>query len=264
MCIRDSIVCVLIPFGLQCASNSFIRTVQKIPQLIGDFSDSYVDDLAISSDDLTDRMNNARSFLTVMRDSGLTLKLEKCKFAMTTVTFVGHCIGSGRHGPGPSKVACVVSMKTLVSKKEVRQVLGLFSYFRTYIDKFVEIAKPLTTLTRKQVPNKIHWTDVHQHGFVLLKKKLREATKYHVINYGQQRGILVDASTVAVGCCLVQLTDDGQEKAIAFASAKLSHTQMAWSTIESEAYAVIFTLRKIRNFIFSAKIWIYCDHNPLK
>lgn len=158
-----------------------------------------------------------------MRESGLTLKLEKCKFAMPTVTFVGHCIGSGRHGPDPSKVACVESMKTPITKKEVRQILGFFSYFRSYIDKFAEIAKPLTDLTRKQVPNKFLWTDVHQQAFDLLKRKLCEATKLHVINYGQPCGILVDASIVAVGCCLIQWTDDDQEKPIAFASAKLNH-----------------------------------------
>ena len=39
----------------------------------------------------------------------------------------------------------------------------------------------------------------------------------------------------------------GFEKPIAFASAKLSSAQMAWSAIEREAYAVIFALRKFRN-----------------
>ena len=54
-------------------------------------------------------------------------------------------------------------MKPPNSKKEVRQILGFFSYFRTYIDKFAEIAKPLTDLTRKQVSSKISWTSEHQH-----------------------------------------------------------------------------------------------------
>ena len=53
------------------------------------------------------------------------------------------------------KVACVQDMKPPNSKKEVRQILGFFSYFRTYIDRFAEIAKPFTDLTRKQVSSKI-------------------------------------------------------------------------------------------------------------
>jgi len=66
-----------------------------------------------------------------------------------------------------------------------------------------------------------------------------------------------------VGSCLIQWDSSGTEKSIAFASAKLSPTQMRWSTIEREAYAVIFSLRKFRNFVFATKIIIFSDHNPL-
>ena len=86
-----------------------------------------------------------------------------------------------------------------------------------------------------------------------------------MIEYGKPCGILVvvDASGLAVGCCLIQWDDRGVEKPIAFASSKLNPTQMRWSTIEREAYAVIFALRKFRNFVFLVRITIFSDHNPL-
>jgi len=115
----------------------------------------------------------------------LPLKLEKYKFAQSFVTFVGHTIGSGLHGADPRKVACVKDMKPPNSKKEVRQILGFFSYFRTCIDRFAEIAKTLTDLTRKQVSSKISLTSVHQHAFDLLKQSLRNATKLHIFEFGK-------------------------------------------------------------------------------
>ena len=84
-----------------------------------------------------------------------------------------------------------------------------------------------------------------------------DATKLHVITYGGPCGILVHASLSAVGCCLIQWSDDGKEKPIAFASSKLTPTQMAWSTIEKEAYAVTYTLRKYRNFVFAANVIVF-------
>jgi len=84
-----------------------------------------------------------------------------------------------------------------------------------------------------------------------------------VIRYGEPCGILVDASLYAVGCCLIQWTADGQEKPIAFVSCKLTSTQMVWSTIEREAYADTYALKKFRNFVFATKVVIMCDHNPL-
>ena len=84
-----------------------------------------------------------------------------------------------------------------------------------------------------------------------------------MIDYGKPCGIFVDASNSAVGCCLVQWSVEGFEKPIAFASAQLSQTQISWSVVEKEAYAVIFALKKFANFLFATKVTVFSDHNPL-
>ena len=122
------------------------------------------------------------TFLSVMRESGLTLKLEKSKFAAPEITFVGHVIGSGRYGVDHLKVACVETMKPSSHYKEGSEA-SFFSYFRTYIDRFAELARPLTDLTKKQVQGRVQWTEVHQEAFDKLKKSLCDATKLHVITY---------------------------------------------------------------------------------
>ena len=158
-------------------------------------------------------------FLSTMLDAGLTLKLEKCDFAKPQVTFVGHIIGSGRHGVDSNKVACVETMKPPTTKKEVRKLAGFFSYFRTYIKNYAELAHPITELTRKGSSNLIEWTATHQQAFEAMNKSLCDATKLHVIEYGQPCGILTDASEKCAGSCLIQWDSSGTEKPIAFASA---------------------------------------------
>ena len=66
-----------------------------------------MDDLATYSTDWQSHLQHVRIFLSVTRESGLTLKLEKSKLAAPEITFVGHVIGSGTHGVDPLKVACV-------------------------------------------------------------------------------------------------------------------------------------------------------------
>ena len=73
-----------------------------------------------------------------------------------------------------------------------------------------------------------------------------------------------DASGKAVGATLGQLDEGGVEQPLAFASQKLTDTQMAWATIEREAYAVIWALNRFRDLIFGARVSIFCDHNPLQ
>jgi len=251
------------PFGLKSASNSFIRAVHKILQPIREFSDSYVDDLATFSDSWPMNITHTRQFLTEIRKSGLTLNLRKCDFAKSEVSFIGHVIGSGRHGPDHQKIATIEQMQAPTTKKGVRQIMGFFSYFRTYIEGFSDIARPLTDLTGKHVPNVVPWSEIHQQAFERLKRKLSEATKLHTVEHGKPYGLLVDASGIGVGCCLIQWSPEGYEKPIAFASCKLNATQRKWATIEREAYAVIYGLRKFRTFIFGAEIVIFSDHNPL-
>jgi len=123
-------------------------------------------------------------------------------------------------------------MKPPNSKKEVRQILAFFSYSGTYIDRFAEIAKPLTGLTRKQVSSKISWTSEHQNAFDLLKERLYNATTLHIFEFGKPCGLLVDAFNIAVGCCLTLWTEGKPEKPVAFVSCKLTVTQSAMSIID--------------------------------
>ena len=188
------------PFSLKCASNSFIRAVHQILQPIREFNDSYV----TFSTSWEFHLSHVQAFLRRISEVGMMLNLEKCEFARPSVTFVGHIICLGQHGPDPDKVACVENIQPPKTKKEVREIISFFSYFRTYIDNFAEVAKRLTDMSKKQVVNPIQWTETHQNAFDDLKRKLCEAIKLHIIEYGKPVGISVDASSVAVGCCLFQ------------------------------------------------------------
>ena len=78
-------------------------------------------------------------------------------------------------------------MKVPETKKQVRRIIGFFSYFRDYIPNFAEIAKPLTDLTGKRVSNKIPWGTKENQAFQTLKDKLCEAITQPIsISYFEQ------------------------------------------------------------------------------
>ena len=62
---------------------------------------------------------------------------------------------------------------------------------------------------------------------------------------------------------LTQETDDG-EKVIQYLSKKLSEGQQKWPTIEREAYAIVYTVNKLRHYLLGSKFTVYTDHKPLK
>jgi len=92
------------------------------------------------------------NFLQIIKKSGFNLNLKKCRFAQNQVKFLGHIIGSNEKKPDPSKVSTIKDMKVPETKRQVRRLVGFFSYFRDYIQNFAEIAQPLTDLTKKENP----------------------------------------------------------------------------------------------------------------
>ncbi|GFT69754.1 retrovirus-related Pol polyprotein from transposon opus [Trichonephila clavipes] len=57
---------------------------------------------------------------------------------------------------------------------------------------------------------------------------------------------------------------EGIYRPIAFASQKFNATQKNWTSIEKEAWAVLYGLNKFDKRIYGAKVEIISDHNPLK
>ncbi|GFW76660.1 retrovirus-related Pol polyprotein from transposon opus [Trichonephila clavipes] len=71
-----------------------------------------------------------------------------------------------------------------------------------------------------------------------------------------------DASQIGIASCLSQKCGD-KCYPIAYASQKLSKTQQSWSTIEREAFAIVWSLKKFEVWVFGTEIEFYTDHNPL-
>jgi hypothetical protein len=251
------------PFGMRNSSNTFCRAIQQVLRPIRDIAHSYVDDMAVGSDSWEIHLIHLERFLDEIRKSGITLKLKKCSFGLPEVKFCGQIVGSGKRRPDPEKTRAIENMQVPISKKQIRQILGFYSYFRENIPLFAEIAKPLTDLTAKQVPNKIPWGPQQQKSFDGLKQALIKATHdcLYIVDLSKPFNILVDASDHTVSGVLTQ--GDDIERPIAFYSQKLNDTQRRWATVEKEAYAALAALKRYKNWIFGGRVVIYSDHNPL-
>jgi len=125
-------------------------------------------------------------------------------------------------------------MKRPENKKQIRQVLGFFSYFRDYIPDFSAIAKPLTDLTGKRISNHIPLGESQERAFHTLKSQLCSATReaLSIVDFKKPFTLHVDTSDHTVAAMLTQMADDGTQRPVAFASNKLSKTQRNWAAIE--------------------------------
>ena len=158
------------PFGVKSSGATFVRTLKKILQPINDITDSYVDDVATFSDEWNQHLLDLERYLQTISSAHITLNIKKCKFAQHQVTFCGELIGSGQSKIDPSKVEVIEKIQAPSTTTELRQILGLFSFFREYMPRFAEIALSLTELTKKNVPDKLLWLHKHDEALGNLKQ----------------------------------------------------------------------------------------------
>lgn len=253
----------VMPFGLRNAAASFQRSMNQLLAPHEAYACAYLDDIAVFSRSLQEHVRHLHAVFSALTSVGLVANMEKCQVACASIRYLGHIVGSGKHGPDPSKLAAIEGLQVPQNKKELRSVLGLCGYYRGYVPNFAGIAKPLTQLTAKHVPNHIPWTPEADEAFAKLKGALCSAVELTTPDIHKPFWLFTDASAIAVGACLAQMADDGTECPIAFASHRFTPAQMKWSTIEREAFGVIWGLKKFDTWVFGAKIFVVSDHNPL-
>lgn len=138
------------PFGLVNAPSMFQRTINKI---LADakikFALIYMDDILIPAHNFEEGMSRLREVLQLLRIGGLTLKLNKCKFFYQQIDFLGFEVGVDGIRPGTRKIEAVANFPPPSNQHEVRQFMGLASFFRRFIKDFATKARPLTDLLRK-------------------------------------------------------------------------------------------------------------------
>lgn len=254
----------VMPFGLAGASGTFQKSMNSVLRNHSRYAQAYIDDIVVFSKTWEEHLSHLHEVLVDLEKLGFSVRLKKCTFAAKEITFLGHKLGNGKHAPDDEKILAIKQLKRPTTKKEVRSVLGLMGFYRSYIPNYAELAHPLTELTKGKKSGNVCWGKLEEEAFQRLKNALCKVTALSTPDCNQPFQIHVDASAIAVGGCLTQLDEKGNYKPIAFVSRKLNNTQRNWATIEREAYAVLFGLQKFDKWLHGSLVEIITDHNPLK
>ncbi|GKA30092.1 putative reverse transcriptase domain-containing protein [Tanacetum coccineum] len=173
----------VMPFGLTNAPAMFMDLMNRVCRLYLDkFVIVFIDNIVIYSKTQEEHIREVR--------------------------FLGHVTNGNRIHVDPSKIEAVKNWKAFRTLTEVRLFLGLAGYYRRFIEKFSKIAKSLTILTQKTLPD-------GPEDFV----------------------VYCDTSGIGLGCVLMQ-----RGKVIAYASQQLKIHEENYTTHDLELGAVMFAL----------------------
>ena len=131
------------PFRLTQAPAYFQRLINKV--LAGlDFTFGYLDDILIYSPDVPTHLVHMKQLFQRLREADLELNREKFNFFKSHIQYLGHLISGEGIKPLPEKLESIKEMPPPTTPKEVKQFLGLIGYYRKFIPRFTDVARPLT------------------------------------------------------------------------------------------------------------------------
>ena len=252
----------VMPFGLRNGPAVFQRLMDQVLQQDGDRAVVYIDDIGIFSCTWDEHCRDIGIVLSRLKDAGLTANVTKCSWGQTHCEFLGHLVGKGMVSPAELKVQAVRQFTRPVTKKQVRQFLGLTGYYRRFVPQYASQSFNLTETTRKSSPERVAWNEALECEFVYLKNCICSAPCLTLPVVGDVFLLQTDASGVGVGAVLA-VVRDGQEYPMAYYSRKLQPRERKYSASELEGLAVVASVKHFDAYLMTHPFTLQTDHRAL-
>ena len=249
-----------VPFGLAQAPAYFQRLINEVLTDCN-FAMGYLDEIIIFSKTEEEHQQHLEEIFECLRKAGLKLKLQKCSFFKKHIQYLGHLISDKGIQPLPEKLESIAKMPVPQNAKQVKQFLGLVGYYRKFVPRFSDIARPLTQFTQKN--EGFNWTTECDKCFHMLKDYLQEAPILRYLDPSADYILYTDASKYAYAGVLTQ-SIDGTDHPVAYTSGLFRGSQLNWAALTKEAYAIYMSVKKLSFYLDSAQITLRSGHLPLK
>jgi hypothetical protein len=223
-----------------------------------------MDDILVATDGTFEHhIERVHHILDKIKDNDLFLKLEKCTFHKKEIDYLGLIIGNGAVRMDPIKVEGITKWPTPTTVKQVRSFLGFCNFYRAFIPKFSDIARPLNDLTKKNY--QWRWETSQQNMFEELKHICAKEPVLRAPDWNKPFIMETDASGYALGVVIAQEHKDGIHP-IVFHSRSLLDAEKNYDAHDEEMLGVIYGLKMGRKFFLGTQepVRIRTDHKNLQ
>jgi len=157
----------------------------------------FIDDVIIEIESKEGHDELVAEVIKRLEENNLYMKLEKCKWKVREVGFLGVVIGTDGIKMEEEKMKGVLDWPTPKCVKDVQKFLGLANYYRRFIKGFASIARPLHNMVRKD--QKWDWTEKQEKAFRELKERFTKELVLAALDLDKKIRMEVDASDYAIG-----------------------------------------------------------------
>ncbi|KAL4119867.1 hypothetical protein QTP88_012630 [Uroleucon formosanum] len=249
------------PFGLSNSPRVFNRYIQSI------FHDLicrgkllvYLDDLLIATQTFPEHFKILTEVFRIAAKHKLRFNVDKCSFGYCEVEYLGYIVNKHGIQASTKHVDAMLNYPVPKNQKQVRQFLGLASYFRRFICNFSVIAKPLYDLVKKNVD--FIFGEQEQEAFKYLSSILTKTPVLAIYSPTAETELHCDASSSGFGAILLQKQPDNKFKPVFYFSQRTSPVESKYHSFELECLAVVYAIKRFHVYLYgiSFKVMTDCD-----
>lgn len=208
-----------------------------------------------------DALERLRIVLQVLADKGFSLNLGKCSFLKRKIQYLGFEVSAGSVKPNPGKIEALTALPPPETVTQLRQFIGLASYFRKFVPKFSQTMAPLYSLTSGK--GKIDWKPVHEAIRQQMIKLLTSEPVLAIFDPSCPMELHTDASAIGYGAVLMQ-KKDMKCIAVAYFSKRTSDAESKYHSYELETLAVVNAIKHFRHYLHGRSFVVITDCNSLQ
>lgn len=216
----------------------------------------FFDDILVYSKTPQEHVEHVRIVLDILQQHKLYANKKKCQFGTESIEYLGHVVTAKRVAADEGKIQAMKESKEPRNVKELRGFLGLTSYYQKFVQGYGDIARPMTSLLKK---NQFEWGEKAGLAFQQLKNAITTVPVLALPNFGELFVIESDASGVGLGAVLMQ-----NQRPLAYFSQALTERQRMKSVYERELIAIVFAIQKWRHYLIGRKFLVRTDQKSLK
>ena len=255
------------PQGASGAPGTFQRLMNRVTDGLTNVR-MYIDDAIVFDPDPATHISSLGTFLDRLRQHNLKLAPAKARIGATSIDFLGYTISPNGLRPNAAKVTDLSRQPMPANISQLRSLLGGISYYRRFLPDLATRLRPIHRLLKRNTP-----FDFTPDMELLIKAILTDLSNPPVLVFpdwnAAQDGsrkfrLYCDASKDGFGATLEQEQSDGSVRPITFISRATLENERNWSILELEAGAIVWAIKRLRQYLFQIPFIIYTDHQALQ
>ncbi|KAJ8882916.1 hypothetical protein PR048_014755 [Dryococelus australis] len=220
----------------------------------------YFDDIIIHGSTREECQHNMIACLDLLQKFDLHLNQQKCSLFQEQIEYLDHVIEFNKISKSLGKVAVIVDTHRPESTKDVRNFLGMVTYYCRFIHGASTITTPLRRLLCTNTIFK--WTSACKAAFLILKQVIANGQVLVPYDPDLPVQLTCDASPTGIAGILSHIVD-GHEHPIAFASRLFTAAGQNYFQLDREALAIVFTVDHFFQYLFSHHFKLVTGNQPL-